>query len=164
MDAEQQKTPVGEPADSTPPAKALIGLLSEQCRLYRQLASLAEIQRGLIARNDTGRLLEVLSERQRLIDELQELASRTRPYQADWPGVRRRLEPEDVCRVDELVAEVNGSLKRIIDQDAADADLLAARKSATGQAMATVQAGRQAGAAYAAAAAERQSCVDWTDE
>lgn len=144
-------------------AGALIVLLGEQSELYGQLAALSETQRGLITGNEPERLLGLLGERQKLLDRLEELAARMRPYQKTWPRMRPLVSPAEVQEVDRLLAKVNGLLATIIEQDKADSQLLAARKSVTGQEMSSLKASRTAGAAYMATAYEASPQREWTD-
>ena len=115
-------------------------LLLEQRDLYRQLAGLAD--------------------RQRLVDRLTVTGNELKPYQANWRQFREGLAPDEATRIDRLVGEVNVLLSRILEKDAADAALLSARKSETGQAIGQLHAGRQAGAAYANSA-PASSGMDW---
>jgi len=145
-------------------AEALIGLLTEQRELYVRLRALTDSQRSLITGDDPEQLLTVLGERQKLIDRLERLAERMRPYQQKWPQLRSELAPAESERVDRLLAEVNALLAAILEKDKADAQLLAARKGVVAQAMATLKTDKQARAAYAAPAHQKQVGVDWTDQ
>ena len=145
-------------------ADDLMGLLSEQRELYRQLGQLACGQRALITGESPERLLGVLVQRQRVIDRLEGVTGRLRPYQQNWRTVRSNLSAEDGQRADQIVAEVNGLLKGILEKDAADAELLAARKSSVGQAMHSVKTARHAGAAYGGGHQAAGSRIDWVDE
>lgn len=145
-------------------ASELIALLSEQCGLYAQLRDLAVGQRSLITGDRPELLLGVLGERQRLIERLEALSGRLRPYQNDWRAVRSGLSASDGRRVDQLVAEVNALLKGILEKDAADAELLAARKSETALRVQSARAVRQAGAAYAASGDVPGGAREWTEE
>ncbi len=157
MSDEQTAIGAGGPAE-------LVGLLGEQCALYEQLAVLSDSQRRLIRGGEPEKLLALLGDRQRLLDRVEALAERMRPYQKAWPEMRGRLRPEVAGQVDHLLARMNGLLGSILERDKADAQLLAARKSATGQEMSAVKAGRTAGAAYVATAYGTTSQRDWTDQ
>jgi hypothetical protein len=99
-----------------------------------------------------------------VIDRLESVTGRLRPYQQNWRMVRSRLNPEDGQRADQIVAEVNTLLKNILEKDAADAELLAARKSSIGQAMRSNKTARHAGAAYGGGQPASGSRIDWMDE
>jgi len=145
-------------------AEEWIRLLSEQRDLYVRLGVLTDSQRALITGDEPERLLAVLGERQKLIDRLERLAERMRPHRQRWPQLRSELAPADAEQVDRLLAEVDALLAGILEKDKADTQLLAARKGAVGQAMATLKTGKQAKAAYAAAACQQQGSMDWTDQ
>lgn len=155
-------TSVNEQVDCDP--RILIGQLEEQCELYEQLAGLAEHQRGLIADGQTGRLLEVLAQRQKLVDRLTTLAEAFRPYQRNWRDLRSQMNDQDGTRVDELVARMNALLSGILAKDEADVQQLEDRKNATAAELSNVGRGKQAGAAYAAEAGSEPSQVDWTEQ
>ena len=142
----------------------LLALLTEQRDLYAQLAGLAEHQRLLIAGDEPERLLEVLGQRQKLVDRLGLLADRLRSWQAHWRELRPRLSEADGRRLDELVSETNGLLSAILEKDEADVRLLAEQKASKAEAMTGLKRSRQAGVAYEAAAGRGQSQLDWTDE
>ncbi len=155
---------------STPGAKPncrdeVLGLLNEQCTLCRRLRTLGDRQRTLIASDQAETLLEVLGERQQIIDRLGALSERMRPYQRSWAEVRSCLADDDGRRADELLSELNASLAGILEGDRADAELLASRRQETGLDMGRLKATRLAGAAYAAGEQGSQvSHVEWTDE
>lgn len=148
---------------ATGTGKDLTTLLTRQRDLYVQLGRLAEGQRSMITGDEPERLLTILAERQRLIDQLESVSRRLKPYQANWRQVRGSLPPEQADEVDHLVGEVNSLLTGILQKDEADAQLLSARKGRTAQAMSELKAGRKAGAAYAASSGSQAAGADWGD-
>jgi len=142
---------------------AIVALLTGQRDIYSELLALGRSQRALITGNEPERLLALLAQRQQLIDRLEMLAARLKPYQQDWAGWRSAMSDERGEQVDRLVTEVNALLGQILAMDTEDSQLLAARKSATGDAMQTLKTGRRAGAAYAVAAYSQVSGTDWAD-
>jgi len=78
--------------------------------------------------------------------------------------LRSEWAPGEAAQVDRLLAEVDALLAGILAKDKADAQLLAARKGVAGQAMTTLKAGKQAKAAYAAAAFPRPDIMEGTDQ
>lgn len=143
----------------------LLAVLVEQCALCRELTGLGERQRLLIAANQAEELLQVLGQRQGIIERLGALSQRIRPYQQNWPQVRSALGQETRQRVDEMVSEVNSHLANVMEGDRADAELLASRRQATGEDVMRLKATRLAGAAYAASQqGSNVSHVEWTDE
>jgi len=144
-------------------ADELIGLLAEQRELYTHLGRLVESQRAWITGDEPERLLAVLGERQGWIARLEWSAQRLRAYQENWDDVRRGLTAAEHERVGHLVDEVNTLISGILRRDEADAQLLAARKGATAQALGALRTARQAGAAYSAAAHQSPSSTGWRD-
>ena len=142
----------------------VIGLLTEQCGLYEQLAALSESQRHLITTNEPEKLLTLLGDRQKLLDRVENLAARMRPYQKTLAQMRRNASSREALEVDRLLGKVNALLAAILEQDKADTQLLAARKSVTGQEMSTLKSTRAAGAAYVAAAYGAAPQREWTDQ
>lgn len=142
----------------------LIALLTEQRSLYSQLGALAGTQRDLITAGEPEQLLSVLGERQKLVDRLDALGGRMKPYLERWTTFRATLAPVEVLRVDRLLGEVNTMLAGILEKDKADAQLLAARKSSTAKAIEAVSVGRQAGAAYVANTYQARPIREWSDE
>jgi hypothetical protein len=140
----------------------VIALLTEQRDLYRQLQGLADRQRGFITGNQPERLLTILAERQQLIDRLQVVSHRLRPFRSHWRELREEMDPARGQEADGLVAEVDGLLANILKQDEADAALLSVRKSETQQRIGAVQAGRQVSRAYAASYSAPSTGGDWT--
>jgi hypothetical protein len=148
---------------ATSTVKDIAKLLIQQRELYRMLGRLSERQRGFITGNEPERLLALLAERQRLIERLTAIQRRLKPYQADWRRIREGMGGDEGRQIDALVGEVDGLLAEILRKDEADTALLSARKQETGRAIGVVQAGRSAGAAYAAAARSGQAGMDWAD-
>jgi len=143
----------------------LVALLERQCELYRQLKRLSERQRSLIDADEAEPLLELLSERQRLVDRLTSLDARMVRARQEWARMQASVPPERRARLERLLAEARGLLGQILDADRRDSELLSARKTWLEGALSGIRTGRQAQAAYQAAAAPAASrFVDQTDE
>jgi hypothetical protein len=141
-----------------------IGLLTEQRDLCRQLQHFAERQTSLITGDNPELLLGILADRQQILDRLDDVARRLRPYQKNWPQYRPKLNTVDGAMADRLIGEVNTLLSAILEKDDADARLLAARKDVTARAIADLNHTKKAEAAYAATGHGGGSTVDWMDE
>ena len=138
-------------------------LLRAQATLYARLESLAARQRSLISREDAGPLLALLADRQRLSTELIDVAARLEPVRRDWRAYRQRLDPVQQKEADQLVAEVEDRLRRVIDGDERDARLLAARKQSVAQSLRSTHATSEAIGAYRAPV-DRAARLDHWDE
>lgn len=143
-------------------ASEIAALLSTQRDLYLQLSQLTEQQRGLITGDEPEQLLTLLAQRQQIIDQLQAVSARLRPYQANWRQVRGRLGEDESRQIDGLVGEINALLADIMKQDETDTALLSARKGETHRAIGTLQTGRQASRAYAVTYGGQSQGIDWT--
>lgn len=140
----------------------LLSLMRMQRDLYRRLTELADQQRSLITGNQPSQLLEVLGDRQRLIDRLGTIAEQVKVLQGDWPALRSGMDAAMGEEVDQLIAEINQLLASILERDRADADLLSARRSETASAVKQAKANKAAGAAYAAAVGSTGSRSEWS--
>jgi FlgN protein len=142
----------------------VIGLLTEQRDLCRQLKHFSERQTSLITGDNPEQLLAILADRQQLLDRLDVLARRLKPYQQNWREYRATLNNVDGAMADRLIGEVNTLLSAILEKDDADARLLAARKDVTARAITGLNHTKKAEAAYAATGNAGGSTVDWMDE
>lgn len=140
---------------------ALLRLLAEQMALYVKLQKLAESQRSLITGDQPEKLLDVLSQRQSLIQRLETVTQKLKPYQANWRQTRDRLSDDEARKADYMVGKVNELLREILANDEADAKVLSARKTDTSQAIGRVRGIRQASAAYSSAGSGGQSSEEY---
>jgi chorismate mutase len=132
----------------SPPADELLDLLVSQHELYRQLRRLAMAQHDLIAAEDPTGLLNLLSQRQRLIDQLAEINLKLEPARADWKRVESMLTTEQRGKAQKLVEQVGQLLAEILQADEADSKVLSARKQVIGQKIQATAASAQVQAAY----------------
>lgn len=163
---EQPSAGRSDPGSCSPSGSGsdVLSLLRQQRDLCVRLARLAEQQRQLITGDQPEQLLGVLASRQSLLEQLDTVANGLRPYQRAWRATRSEMDAASGSEADRLVAEVNALLGEILRSDAADAELLSARKTATVRQMADLRQTRHAGNAYATAGAAAGSAVDWTAE
>jgi hypothetical protein len=153
------------PADSIDAGvDAMVGLLTEQRGLYERLAALSDSQRELITGQRTEQLLTVLAERQTVLADLERLAARIRPFQAEWPRLRARLSADRVQGVEVLLTDIQRLLGGILQKDRDDAQLLAARKQTTAAAVTTCGTGKRADAAYNAQSSAMPMSREWTEQ
>jgi hypothetical protein len=129
-----------------------MGLLRRQQALYGRLHRLAERQRGLIATNDSGSLLTLLGDRQKLVESLMQVSQELAPHRDAWAKTRRSLSKEDQAEADHILADVSRMLGQVISADERDARLLSARKAQTAGALQELRCDQQAVSAYAASA------------
>ena len=149
------------PTPETP--EDTLALLVVQNALYGQLESLARRQRSLISGNDTGALLVLLAERQKLSEKLAEIAERLEPARRDWLNYQGRLTRSAREQADSLLAETRRRLRGVIEGDEEDARLLAARKQGIARDLSTVHAAGGAMSAYRVPSGG-PGCLDRLDE
>jgi len=126
-------------------------LLGHQRTLYRRLSLLATRQRSLIVQDDARRLMELLSERQTLVDGLIGLSRRLAPYRENWTALFASMDDEGRREVSGLLEEANTALGTILRDDGRDCDALAAKRDEISQRLSQHASVGAAGGAYAAA-------------
>ncbi len=126
----------------------MLGLLGRQVRLYDQLQNLADKQRGLIANEDTQPLLKILSQRQKLTQELTQLGKDMAPFREHWTEVRQELGEGERKLADDLISKANNRLKSLLASDEQDAQMLKIRKQRVGSQIGTTNFNRKAMSAY----------------
>ncbi len=131
----------------------IIVALEEQVGCYRKLARLAEAQREHVQRsNMEGRLLEVLKNRQEILDQLGKLEGIIKPAKARWAEFVAELDGETRARAEEMVTEARQLLEQIMASDRTDALALQQRKLNVGRQINKASGARQINRTYANAA------------
>jgi hypothetical protein len=130
----------------------LIDALDEQVELYRKLAKLAELQHVHVEQEQTEPLLEVLLQRQRVLDALSSLQPVMAPIRRDWQAFVSALDPALRPRAEAAMAETRRLLEQITTADRNDALVLQQRKLNLGRQINQARAARQVNRSYATAA------------
>jgi hypothetical protein len=146
---------VNEPDD-------VLRLLREQAELYGRLAVYSDRQRRLVSNDDVGPLLTLLSDRQRLSQELTCVASRLAPIRHEWSTFRAGLTATQLAEAEALIDDAGRRLRQVIEDDERDAHVLAARRRMTADALGTTHSEGRALAAYRAPARTAQR-LDFSD-
>jgi hypothetical protein len=128
----------------------LIELLTQQRDIYRELRQLADLQRQAIDGENSGHLLRILGDRQRLINHLTEVNTELEPFRSRWDQIRQGIDPAGRQIVGELVEEVQALLKGILELDESDCDALKRRTRSCRDQAAALAVGQRVNAAYAA--------------
>jgi hypothetical protein len=126
----------------------LLLLLQRQRDLYTQLRGLSADQSDHVQRGSAEALLGILAQRQRLIDELAAINEELGPYRQSWGRVWQQVPQAQQPQVNALLAELDGLLKGIIDQDERDRRQLQAAKQQVGHELKKMSAGNNAVGAY----------------
>jgi hypothetical protein len=129
--------------------EGLIRLLREQRDLYRRLQELSERQRRLISGDRPELLLNILRDRQTLVESLARINKQLSPYRRSWREIYDTLPERDRDTASGLLEEINGMLQTILKADKEDQALLSARKQAVANSVSDVSGGQIANAAYA---------------
>lgn len=108
--------------------KELVQLLEHQRVLFARLRGLADRQKALVIQDDPQPLLNLLSERQRLVDGLVGLNARLGPYRSRWTTIYSGLDESRRRHVAELLEESNSALSIILQSDNHDTATLQARR------------------------------------
>ncbi len=126
----------------------VLALLSEQAALYERLDACAARQRELITLDDTGPLLSLLAERQKLSVDLAASSRRLEPVRQHWDRYRDRFTEAQRVEADRSLETIKTRLRCVIERDEEDARLLSVRKQAAGDALRATHTTGQALSAY----------------
>lgn len=135
-------------SSATTGARDALVLLRRQAGLFTKLVQLAEKQRRLVSQADTGPLMALLAERQRLTVGLTEISNELAPTRRDWVSTRDALTPAERVEADGLVTQVRERMRELIEGDERDAKVLAARKGAVARELRETRTIGQAVSAY----------------
>lgn len=130
-------------------AERLIRLLSEQHELYRGLEALSQRQRSSITSERPEALLDVLTQRQRIILALGRVNEQLGPYRERWAEAYAQLSEKERQRVAALLDEINSTLRTILRADHEDGAMLAVRRQALSRELGRTAEGQAANSAYA---------------
>lgn len=152
----QEKTKV----DVSESPSAVLDLLREQARLYGELESCASRQRTLVAGDQVGPLLAILSDRQQLSGSLATIGRRLDPIRAQWNSYRTRFAASELLEADQLLTEASTRLRNVMKGDEQDVRLLYGRKQAVANALRSVHSTNQAMNAYRGASVHTHGRVN----
>ena len=126
--------------------------LEQQLACYRKLARLAEAQREYVQQSHVEALLEVLKNRQEILDQLKVIESVIGPAKKRWTEFLQEIDPESRSRAEKMLAETRRLLEQIMASDRNDALALEQRKLNLGKQIRLAAGARQINRNYAAAA------------
>ena len=131
---------------------AVVTALSEQLACYRRLVRLTELQHRHVQQSQTEALLEVLKNRQTILEQITGLEALIRPSKSRWPEFLAELSDTDRTSAQQTVIESKKLLEQITASDQNDALVLQQRKLNIGNQIGKAGAARQINRNYAAAA------------
>lgn len=139
----------------------VITALQEQVTCYRRLAKLAEIQHEYVQNSATDQLLDVLTRRQEVLDQVADLEQTIGPVKGQWSDYLTRLGIDERSSAEGLLAETRRLLEQITTADRNDAMVLQQRKVNLGRQINQASAAKTMNRNYATAAyGTRQSTMD----
>jgi len=147
------KTNQTNPTDALPAPDEVVDWLRAQRSLYAKLESMASGQRDLITGDQPTMLLGLLADRQRITNDLTDLAQRLEPVWRDWKRQRLRLSDIQRREAELILEDIRTKMRKVMDRDEEDARLLLARKQAIGNTMKSAHSSAEAISAYRAASA-----------
>ncbi len=130
-------------------ADDVLGLLRRQAHLFARLEQFAARQRSLVRADDTGSLLSLLADRQKLSAELARLAGLLAPIRKGWASFREGLGDAQRLEAERLVSDAARCLQRVIESDEQDARLLSVKKQGVSDELGRFHAAGDALTAYA---------------
>jgi hypothetical protein len=135
---------------------ATILALENQVGCYRRLAKLAEIQHEHVQQSRTEELLDVLSQRQDVLDQISRLEEAIAPARRQWNEFLGSLSETERQSAQGLLEETRRLLEQITVADRNDAVVLQQRKASLGLQISQNRSVRQVNRAYANAAYGRR--------
>lgn len=135
--------------------EGLVSLVGEQIGLYQRLEELSLRQHELVESEDTDALLSVLTERQRLIEDITNVASRMTPYRARWDDHVGRLAEGEREALRRGLDDLASMMARIADRDEHDRRTMEDRRQRVQTQISGVKRGGAAVRSYGQASAPR---------
>jgi hypothetical protein len=142
-------------AANNPVVEALHG----QVDCYRRLSKLAALQHEHVQQGRTEQLLEVLGQRQEVLDQLAALERVVAPAKRQWAQFVEALAPGMRSEAEQLLAETRRLLEDITAADCDDVLVLQQRKLNLGRQISQAASARQVNRTYAAAAYGKRAPV-----
>ncbi len=151
MDAHGMKsgTHSGEPGSAC--ARRMAVLVREQRDMCVQLESLSVAQSAMVEGGDTDGVLEVLGQRQRVIDRMSKLNEDLAPLRERREELLAVLGPAERQIVQTFIGEINDLVDRVRARDEQDRDTMERRRAGIAGEITGVTRARGAVAAYSGA-------------
>jgi hypothetical protein len=130
----------------------VIEALAQQVSCYRRLAKLAAVQHDHIQHSRTEDLLEVLQNRQNVLNQLEAYEKVIAPAKLRWNDYIAGLDADARKQAESLLAETRSLLEKITNADRNDVLVLQQRKLNIGKKIQKTAAARQVNRNYATAA------------
>jgi hypothetical protein len=129
----------------------VIAALEQQVDCYRKLARLAELQHVYVQQSQTEELLQLLSSRQTVLDQIADLEQTIGPVKKRWSEFLTEI--DDAAETAQaMLAETKKLLEEITTSDRNDAMVLQQRKLNLGKQIGQATVAKNLNRNYAAAA------------
>lgn len=135
-----------------PPADPVVAALQSQVECYLRLAKLAAAQHEFVQQGQTEELLDVLKQRQVILDQVASHERTIAPAKRQWAVFLAGLAPAQRARAETLLAETRGLLEQITTADRNDALVLQQRHLNLGRQISQAGAAKSVSRNYAVAA------------
>lgn len=129
-------------------ADVLLGLLDRQRQLYRDLQVLVERQADLVTAGNPDGLLQLLGQRQSLLEEVKRTNDALLPFRQRWNAICQMLDEPQRAAATAAINEINERLQTIMQRDQKDSEMLQLRYRKTGQELQAARVGHSAIRAY----------------
>jgi len=126
--------------------------MRRQLECYQRLAKLANAQHEHVQDSRTEELLGVLSQRQKLLEEMSQLERIILPAKRNWRGYADALPPVERAEAEELIGAIRRLLEDIAAADRDDTLVLQQRKLNLGKGINQAAVARKFNNAYTKAA------------
>jgi hypothetical protein len=133
-------------------ADPVIQALHEQVACYQRLAKLAELQHEHVQQSQTEALLDVLTRRQEVLDQIARFEQAISAARKRWGDYLGSLRSDQRAAAERLLAETRRLLEQITASDRNDALILQQRKLNLGKQINQATTAKQVNRNYAAAA------------
>ena len=130
----------------------ILAALDEQVACYRRLAKLADQQHEHVQLSRVEELLNVLSQRQEVLDQVAALERTVGPAKRQWTAFVTGLDAPSRARAEASLKETRRLLEEITSADRSDALVLQQRKLNIGRQLTAANSAKQVNKNIAAAA------------
>ena len=133
-------------------SETILAALDQQVECYRRLAKLADQQHEHVQLSRVEELLNVLSQRQDVLDQVAGLERTVGPVKRQWTAFVASLDASARAKAEGSLAETRRLLEQITTADRSDALVLQQRKLNIGRQLTAASSAKQVNKTIAAAA------------
>jgi hypothetical protein len=129
-------------------APRLARVLDEQCRLYEQLDELSQHQSACVESGETELLLDVLAQRQGIVEQVTEVNGLLEPFVSRWDSLADALDDSQRDTLRAKLSRLDQLVDQITKRDEADRIKLEEQKGQVAQELGGAVRQKNAAAAY----------------